>query len=86
MDDHLGVVSEICDRASKIEYPNDKVLNIARWKFHSAILCPNFIKNSLIKNLWRSSDQKAALKCYNLADHFFEFIINLVIHAFSTKP
>ena len=51
MDDHLGVVSEICDRASKIEYPNDKVLNIARWKFHSAILCPNFIKNSLIKSL-----------------------------------
>ena len=30
MDDHLGGVSEICDRPSKIEYPNDKVLNIAR--------------------------------------------------------
>ena len=30
MDDHLGGVSEICDRASKIKYPNDKVLNIAR--------------------------------------------------------
>ena len=30
MDDHLGGVTEICDRASKIEYPNNKVLNIAR--------------------------------------------------------